>query len=210
LNPPLKVDEMVRKREIETVNLSELLAFRDGRERFSVCTGSTEVDVEMGESFGRLLLRRRKSECLDGMTFSPQETTLVGRPWAFGGQRWFMLCPLTGCLTMTLYRPVGAHRFASRRAHGLKYPTERMDAIQRSHARIARAYARIGGMYRSLDDVVPERPKGMRTVTYQRLLESIVFQKDRHLRDAQCRLARRRKSGLSATIRYLQNWEPGQ
>jgi hypothetical protein len=201
---------MVKKREIETVNLREVLAFRDGRERFSVCTGSTEVDMEMGESFGRLLLRRRKSGCLDGMTFSPQEITLVGRPWAFGGRRWFMLCPLTGCLTMTLYRPVGAQRLASRRAHGLKYPTERMDAIQRSHARIARAYARIGGMYRSLDDVVPERPRGMRAVTYQRLLESIVFEKDRHLRDAQCQLARRRKSGLSATIRFLQNWEPGR
>lgn len=98
---------------------------------------------------------------------------MVAVPWHFGGRRWFIVCPRSGRRVLKLYLPNGADRFASRAALGLAYRVQRLDPIQKGHARLARAFAKLGARYDSIFQSVPVRPKWMRSRTYDRLAAEI-------------------------------------
>jgi hypothetical protein len=101
-------------------------------------------------------------------------------PCRLGGFRWWWQCPQTGCDAAKLYLPPGATVFASRRAYRMAYISERGGAIDRSHRRQARLYAKLGKDYVVFDECPPLRPKGMHRRTYERLEAQIMQAVDRH------------------------------
>ncbi len=105
---------------------------------------------------------------------------MMSVPWQFCGRRWFILCPRSGRRVLKLYLPNGAHRFAGREAMGLAYQSQRLDSIQSGHARLARAFAKLGVGYHSLHQPIPARPKWMRVATYERLVGRIEAATGRH------------------------------
>lgn len=98
---------------------------------------------------------------------------MIAVPWHFGGRRWFMVCPRSGRRVLTLYLPNGAHQFAGRASLGLAYRVQRLDPIQKGHARLARVFAKLGAGYGSIFQPVPVRPKWMRAKTYNRLIAEV-------------------------------------
>ena len=116
---------------------------------------------------------------------------LIAIPWQCGGRRWFMLCPRLGRRVLKLYLPNGAQRFASRQAMGLAYRVQRLDSMQKGHARIARAFAKLGASYSGLDEPTPPKPKWMRHKTYDRLVADIEDAEKRHELTANDYLVRR-------------------
>ncbi len=91
-----------------------------------------------------------------------------------------MLCPRSGRRVLKLYLPNGAPRFAGREALGLGYQVQRLDAIQKGHARMARAFSKLGAPYHSLHQPIPAKPKWMRLKTYHRLVANIGTVAGRH------------------------------
>ena len=87
----------------------------------------------------------------------------------FGGLRWWFRCPATGRLVAKLHLPNGGVRFASRRAYGLAYRSQRVTALDRSHDRQRRIFAKLGEEYESFQQPPPPKPKWMRWRTYDRL-----------------------------------------
>jgi hypothetical protein len=87
-----------------------------------------------------------------------------------GGLRWWFLCPISGSRARILYLPPGAKRFASQRAHGLAYRSQRQSRGDRIATKAQAARRRLG-----IDEVdlleMPScpKPKGMRWRTYHRL-----------------------------------------
>lgn len=98
---------------------------------------------------------------------------MLAVPWQFGGQRWFIVCPRSGRRVLKLYLPNGAQRFASRQVMGLAYQVQRLDPVQKGHARLARIFAKLGVHYHTLHQAIPARPKWMRVITYCRLVKQI-------------------------------------
>lgn len=85
----------------------------------------------------------------------------------FGGRRWWMHCPITGDRVGKLYLPAGGDIFASRKAWGIGYRTQRQTERDNLFERLFRLQRRLG---------CPEgwempirRPKGMHHRTYARL-----------------------------------------
>lgn len=95
----------------------------------------------------------------------------VTRP-RYGGQRWWFICPRTGCRARVLYRPRGTQMFASRLAYRLAYRSQRQTDVDRLIAR-----ARIVRQKLNDNEIdllsTPEcpKPKGMHWSTYCRLTE---------------------------------------
>lgn len=96
----------------------------------------------------------------------------VSRP-NFGGLRWWFACPVTGRRVGKLYLPGGRSLFASRHAYRLAYQSQRDPDIERSHARQARIFEKLGAAYRIFGGAWPRRPKRMRHATYRRLMERL-------------------------------------
>jgi hypothetical protein len=69
--------------------------------------------------------------------------------------------------------PNGGWRFLSRAAYGLAYASQAEDAVLRAHRRAARLYRRVGSNERLAGAQVPPRPRGMRRVTYERLVAEL-------------------------------------
>jgi hypothetical protein len=99
-----------------------------------------------------------------------QHVEIAAAPCPFGGQRWYWVCPQTGRWAQKLYLPNGGRRFLSRQAYGLMWRSQRVTALERSHARLARIARRLGWEYDSPDDGPPPKPKWMRWRTYDRLV----------------------------------------
>lgn len=93
--------------------------------------------------------------------------SLCSAPQPFGGRRWRFLCPRGFGSCGALYLPAGADRFASRRAHGLAFTSQRQRAPARAAARAARIRADLGGDGSA-------RPKGMWRSTFDRRVAELV------------------------------------
>lgn len=79
-----------------------------------------------------------------------------------------------------LYLPNGAHRFASRRAYGLAYASQRRSRTDVGHDRLRRLYRKLGGKYNHFEQPPPPKPKWMRWQTYDRLRAEIAAAEDAH------------------------------
>ena len=80
---------------------------------------------------------------------------------------------------MKLYLPPGSDVLASRDAHGLSYPIQRLSRIDRSLERVRRVRLRCGGGPNVLEPF-PPRPKGMRRNRYERLWLRYAEEAQRH------------------------------
>lgn len=96
-----------------------------------------------------------------------QRVTLRYTQPHFGGQRWWMHCPVTGERVGKLYVPAGGDIFASRKAWRIGYRSQRVSARDKPFETLNRLQRRLGveegwGGY-------PLRPKGMHRRTYEPL-----------------------------------------
>ena len=105
---------------------------------------------------------------------------LIGRPCRLGGHRWHITCPRTRLKVRKLYLPNGAARFACRQALGLAYRSQRIGQIGQTHAKQARAYAKLGAEYHHFRQAIPPRPKRMRIRTYARLVDELKTTQEAH------------------------------
>lgn len=94
---------------------------------------------------------------------------LEAMPCHYGGLRWWWVCPASGRRAAKLYLPPGATMFAARKAYRLAYRSQREPVIDRTHARQARLYRKLGGTHDHFEQPPPPRPKGMHRKTYERL-----------------------------------------
>lgn len=94
-----------------------------------------------------------------------QDIALDWTPQAYGGVRWWMLCPFTRRRCRVLYLPNGGRLFASRRAYRLVYRTQQMSPEGRAWHRVHKLSAAIGTCYEA-DEW--EKPKGMHWRTFDR------------------------------------------
>jgi len=67
-----------------------------------------------------------------------QTIRLVPKRMRFGGKRWYFLCPSTQRLCCKLILPPTGHRFASVKASGMAYRSQREDAVTRAHKALKR------------------------------------------------------------------------
>ncbi len=86
----------------------------------------------------------------------------------YGGRRWWFRCPATGWRVAKLHLPSGGQIFASRRAYGLAYRSQRERAYERALTRTQDIRMKLGGSP-SLAEPFPDKPKGMWWRTYWRL-----------------------------------------
>lgn len=84
------------------------------------------------------------------------------------GRRWWFLCPARGIRVAKLHLPSGGQIFASRRAYGLAYRSQRERAYERALTRTQDIRIKLGGDP-SLAVPFPDKPKGMWWRTYWRL-----------------------------------------
>jgi hypothetical protein len=119
-------------------------------------------------------LRLRYRIC-DYWTGEPHEIdeliyVVASRP-PFGGLRWWFVCPRSRRRVRMLHLPLGAHRFACRRAYRLAYASQRGTAIDRAHRGKAKIKARLIGDCDPGEWDLPPKPKWMRWRTYQRYVD---------------------------------------
>jgi hypothetical protein len=88
----------------------------------------------------------------------------------FGGRRQWFICPLSGRRCAVLYLPRGGRRFGSAKGYGLAYAVTRMEEQDRLWRRMAKIAGRLGDA--SDPQMPPDKPKGMRAATYDRLLDA--------------------------------------
>ena len=100
---------------------------------------------------------------------------MVTTPCRFGGVRWWWLCPATARKCTKLYLPNGGRLFLSRGrgAYSLGYASQRGTWIDRAHGRVRRLYRKLGADYSGLCATWPEKPKGMRWATYERIIAAL-------------------------------------
>ena len=94
---------------------------------------------------------------------------LEATPCLYGGRRWWWVCPVSGRRVAKLHLPPGATIFAARKVYRLAYRSQREVPIDRTHARQARLYRKLGGDYCQYEQPPPPRPKGMHHATHERL-----------------------------------------
>ena len=70
----------------------------------------------------------------------------------FGGFRWWWNCPRSGRRVRDMHLPPGETMFVARTVYGLPYRREREGALDRSHTRQRRPYAKMSGEYRMFED----------------------------------------------------------
>jgi hypothetical protein len=91
-----------------------------------------------------------------------------------GGDRWWFVCPQENRRTRMLYLPLGARRFASRRAHRLGYASQRETIKGRAIRRVRKITAKLGvSSVEVFLRQVPSKPKRMRWSTYSKLLNKL-------------------------------------
>jgi hypothetical protein len=97
---------------------------------------------------------------------------LATSPPAFGGLRWWFVCPRLNRRVRKLYLPLGGRHFWSRRAYRLAYASQRETVYDRAMRRARKLYLRLGGD--PDDDAYPDKPTRMRWTTYNRLMDKLV------------------------------------
>jgi len=86
----------------------------------------------------------------------------------FGGERPWFVCPGAGCgrRVALLYGP--GRYFLCRHCYDLRYESQREDKTHRALRRAQKIRERLGGSA-NMTEPFPEKPKGMRWSTYERL-----------------------------------------
>ena len=95
----------------------------------------------------------------------------------FGGHRWWFICPQTRKRCAVLYKPPGQPYFASRKAYGLAYESQREDHWYRLLRRSRKIEDRYG-VPRWADGWFP-KPKGMHLRTYTKRLAELDWYQQR-------------------------------
>jgi len=85
---------------------------------------------------------------------------------------WWWTCPRSNRRARKLYLPISARHFWSRRAYGLAYASQREGGHDRALRRVRKLYHRLGA--EPADGELPDKPKRMRWVTYNRLIGELV------------------------------------
>ena len=98
-----------------------------------------------------------------------QTVRLVFSEPNYGGRRWWMICPYKGIRVAKLYLPNGGDRFASRKAWGLAYQSQRVAYRDRPFEKLFRLQRKLG-CEQGYDSWIM-RPKGMWQRTFDRHLE---------------------------------------
>ena len=101
-----------------------------------------------------------------------QQILLIGQTRNFGGRQWYFICPVTNRPISVVWKPNGADKFCSRQAWGkeVAYLSQFGSPVDRAHLGKARINCKLG-QGRSLDLwALPSKPKGMRWITYNRLV----------------------------------------
>lgn len=94
-----------------------------------------------------------------------QVVAVAWAPCRFGGARPFLCCPCCGRRAVKLYI---LNTIMCRACHGLPYPTQRMDAVDRLRWKAGAVRVKLGGRHGGVFSV-PAKPKGMHWRTYDRL-----------------------------------------
>lgn len=102
-----------------------------------------------------------------------QRVTLTATQPNFGGRRWWMICPFSGCRVAKLHLPPGGDRFASRKAWRLGYQSQRMSRRARNLEHLFRLQRKLG-CKEGFGNFV-SRPKGMWRRTYDRYFEEFLL-----------------------------------
>lgn len=87
----------------------------------------------------------------------------------YGGQRWWLLCPVTNERVTKLHLPPGGGKFASREAWGLGYKSQRVSRSDRTLQKLFKLQEKLGGELGW--DQGLSKPKGMWRRTYDQHLE---------------------------------------
>lgn len=74
------------------------------------------------------------------------KVALVHSPMRFGGERWYAVCPITGCRCSTLVLPPGRNSFASVRGWGVAYSSQREAPIYRAYRAVEKAERNLLGL----------------------------------------------------------------
>lgn len=85
----------------------------------------------------------------------------------YGGRRWWMICPYGGGRCAKLYLPPSGDRFASRKAWGLAYQSQRIAEAEQPFEALFRLQRRLGGPL-GWEAGLAERPRGMWHRSYAR------------------------------------------
>jgi hypothetical protein len=96
---------------------------------------------------------------------------LATTPQPLGGRRWWFVCPRTGQRVSKLYLPPSAFTFASRRAYGLAYKSQRKAPYDRAISRAFKLRHRLGATGGIGDPI--DKPKWMRRRTFERLVTQV-------------------------------------
>ena len=131
--------------------------------------GSISYEAIMNEP-GQERLELAYTRKADGQSESVRQTIRLTftRP-AYGGKRWWMVCPYLGQRVGKLYKPLGGDRFASRQSWRLGYQSQRIAKRDRPFEATFRLQKKLGcpqGWEAGLT-----RPKGMWRRTFERHYE---------------------------------------
>ncbi len=105
---------------------------------------------------------------LDGLP--PQTIRLTHTRPNLGGQRWWLICPVTGRRCRTLYLPPGGDRFLGRQAANIAYRSSGLGYAERIRWRAQQLRDLLPG---AMADSYPARPKGMHRRTYDRIVNRL-------------------------------------
>jgi hypothetical protein len=137
-----------------------------------VVTAEAEFVVNVGDGEAQILVRGvtlyEHWRGGDLTVAAGQVIDLTTRPVHFGGRRWYFVCPRMGELALRLHLPLGAERFASRRAYRLGYAVQRESPRDKAFRRARKARHKIGGAD-NLSLPLPGKPKWMRWRTFWQL-----------------------------------------
>ena len=131
------------------------------------------MGLRLGPDWGAATLRFEIAHLSRATGAQTQTVALTTTPCRLGGLRWWWRCPETGARCAKLYLPNGGTRFLSRAAYGLAYASRAEDAILRAHRRAACVHRRLGSDAHLAGAPAPPRPRGMRRVTYERLVAEL-------------------------------------
>jgi hypothetical protein len=101
-----------------------------------------------------------------------QKIALAGQPRRLGGEQWYFVCPVTNRPVSVVWKPNGANKFCSRQAWGkdVAYLSQFGSVADRAHLGKARVNCKLSQGDSSDPWSLPSRPKGMRWITYNRLV----------------------------------------
>ncbi len=91
---------------------------------------------------------------------------IVRTPQKQGGERLWLICPITYHRVSMIYLPAGRDYFASRYAYRLKYTSQSRSPEGRAIDRMWKYRNKLGG-----EDFYPMRMPGMHESTYERILQ---------------------------------------